>query len=68
MRRTKDKDKLTRLKVELSDVENKINDSLKQKRDKEEKIVIDKLDKDTKPFFKYAKKMAKTNENVGPLM
>ena len=36
MRQTKDKDKLTRLKVELSDVENKINDSLKQKRDKEE--------------------------------
>ena len=68
MRTTKHSDKLNSLKNQLIEIENKISKGIRDKRIKAESKVIDKVKTDTKPFFKYAKSMAKTNESIGPLV
>ena len=56
------------MKNKLESIEAKISEEYNIKRYNEEKEVINEIKKDPNTFYNYAKKHARTNEKVGPIM
>ena len=66
MVRSKSWTRLLKLRETLESIENKLQYSYEARRNDQEKKAINKIKKDPKAFYGYAKRFCKTNSDIGP--
>ena len=66
--KTKCKDKVKKLRMELEIIEGKLKVKKEEKIKKEESYVIEEIKSNPKAFFRYAKRKRVIKSNIGPFL
>lgn len=61
------KETIKELNKQKADIELEIRDSIKEEKEKDEKQAIERIKKNVKAFYSYAKRTSKTKDPIGPL-